>query len=104
MPAGGAGEAGGARKTAFQVLLVTGEKLVPRWSRLPKRLHCARCADCHAVLLAWLERFPKKADQYDEYKAGAWRALYNASPVECARHILKAFRCLTQVGQASVAS
>ncbi|MBD0361766.1 MAG: glycoside hydrolase family 15 protein [Coleofasciculus sp. C3-bin4] len=58
----------------------------------------------HAVRLAWLERFPEKADQYDEYKAAAWRAFYNTSPTECASHIVKAFRFLTQVGQASVAS
>lgn len=57
----------------------------------------------HAVRLAWLERFPEKANQYDEYKAAAWRAFYNTSPTECAGHILKAFRFLTQVGQASVA-
>jgi phosphorylase kinase alpha/beta subunit len=58
----------------------------------------------HAVRLAWLERFPEKANQYDEYKAAAWRAFYNTSPTECASHIVKAFRFLTQVGQASVAS
>jgi len=57
----------------------------------------------HAVRLAWLERFPEKANQYDEYKAAAWRAFYNTSPTECASHIVKAFRFLTQVGQASVA-
>ncbi len=55
----------------------------------------------HAVRLAWLERFPDKADRYDEYKAGAWRAFYNTSPTECASYIVKAFRFLTQVGQAS---
>ena len=57
----------------------------------------------HAVRLAWLERFPEKANQYDEYKAAAWRAFYNTSPTECAGHILKAFRFLTKVGQASAA-
>jgi phosphorylase kinase alpha/beta subunit len=55
----------------------------------------------HAVRLAWLERFPEKADRYDEYKAAAWRAFYDTSPTECAGHILKAFRFLTQVGQAT---
>ena len=58
----------------------------------------------HAVRLAWLERFPEKANQYDEYKAAAWRAFYNTSLTECASHIVNAFRFLTQVGQASVAS
>ena len=57
----------------------------------------------HAVRLAWLERFPEKADRYDEYKAAAWRAFYNTSPTECAGHIVQACRFLTQVGQASVA-
>ena len=57
----------------------------------------------HAVRLAWLERFPEKIDQYDEYKASAWRAFYNTSPIECASHIVKAFRFLTQVGQATAA-
>jgi phosphorylase kinase alpha/beta subunit len=51
----------------------------------------------HAVRLGWLERFPEKADRYDEYKASAWRAFYNTSPTECGGHILKAFRFLTQV-------
>lgn len=55
----------------------------------------------HAVRLAWLERFPEKADRYDEYKASAWRDFYNTSPTECASYIVKAFRFLTQVGQAS---
>jgi phosphorylase kinase alpha/beta subunit len=55
----------------------------------------------HAVRLAWLEGFPEKADRYDEYKAAAWRAFYSTSPTECASYIVKAFRFLTQVGQAS---
>jgi phosphorylase kinase alpha/beta subunit len=57
----------------------------------------------HAVRLAWLERFPEKANRYDEYKAAAWRAFYNTSPTECAGHIVQACRFLTQVGQGSVA-
>jgi phosphorylase kinase alpha/beta subunit len=55
----------------------------------------------HAVRLGWLERYPEKANQYDEYKAAAWRAFYATSPTECASHIVKAFRFLTQVGQPS---
>lgn len=55
----------------------------------------------HAVRLAWLERFPERADYYDEYKAAAWRSFYNTSPRECAIYIVKAFRFLTQFGQAS---
>jgi phosphorylase kinase alpha/beta subunit len=55
----------------------------------------------HAVRLAWLERFPEKVNQYDEYKAAAWRAFYSTSPTEGAGHIVKAFRFLTQVGQGS---
>ncbi len=57
----------------------------------------------HAVRLAWLERFPEKADLYDEYKAAAWRDFYDTSPTECATYIVKAFRFLTQVGQGSAA-
>jgi phosphorylase kinase alpha/beta subunit len=57
----------------------------------------------HAVRLAWLERFPEKANQYDEYKAAAWRAFYATSPTECAGHIVKAFRFLAQVAQGSAA-
>lgn len=53
----------------------------------------------HAVRLAWLERFPERADRYDEFKAGAWRSFYNTSPRECATHIIKAFRFLTLFGQ-----
>ncbi|MCA1992723.1 MAG: glycoside hydrolase family 15 protein [Coleofasciculus sp. S288] len=55
----------------------------------------------HAVRLGWLERFPEKADRYDEYKAAAWRAFYATSPTECGSHIVKAFRFLSQVGQRS---
>lgn len=55
----------------------------------------------HAVRLAWLERFPEKADHYDEYKAAAWRGFYNTSPTDCAGYVLKAFLFLTQVRQAS---
>ncbi len=49
----------------------------------------------HAVRLAWLERFPEKADLYDQSKAAAWRSFYNTSPTECALYIVKAFRFLT---------
>lgn len=52
----------------------------------------------HGVRLAWLERFPEKADRYDEYKAAAWRAFYGTSPRECASFIVKAFRFLTEFG------
>jgi len=55
----------------------------------------------HAVRLAWLEHFPERAERYDEDKAAAWRSFYNTSPRECASYIVKAFRFLTQFGQAS---
>jgi len=55
----------------------------------------------HAVRLAWLERFPEQVERYDEHKAAAWRSFYNTSPKECAGYIVKAFRFLTQFGQAS---
>jgi phosphorylase kinase alpha/beta subunit len=53
----------------------------------------------HAVRLNWLEKFPEKADRYDEFKASAWRAFYNSSPRECAGAVVKAFRFLTQFGR-----
>jgi phosphorylase kinase alpha/beta subunit len=56
----------------------------------------------HAVRLAWLERYPERANRYDEDKAAAWPLFYNTSPRECASFCVKAFRFLTQVGQASV--
>ncbi len=55
----------------------------------------------HAVRMAWLERFPEKADRYDEYKAAAWRFFYDTSPTACAGYVLKAFRFLAQVGNES---
>jgi phosphorylase kinase alpha/beta subunit len=55
----------------------------------------------HAVRLGWLNHFPEKANQYDEYKAAAWRAFYNTSPSDCASYILHAFCFLTQVEQAA---
>ncbi|MBD2084712.1 glycoside hydrolase family 15 protein [Trichocoleus sp. ST-U3] len=57
----------------------------------------------HAVRLAWLDKFPERADRYDEYKAAAWRAFYDTSPRDCASSIVKAFRFLTQFGQRSAA-
>ena len=57
----------------------------------------------HAVRLAWLERFPEKADRYDRFKASAWRAFYNSSPRECASAVVKAFRFLTEFGQSQAA-
>jgi phosphorylase kinase alpha/beta subunit len=57
----------------------------------------------HAVRLAWLEKFPERADRYDEYKAAAWRAFYGTSPRDCASSIVKAFRFLTRFGQPSAA-
>jgi phosphorylase kinase alpha/beta subunit len=53
----------------------------------------------HAVRLAWLEKFPERADRYDEYKAAAWHSFYDTSPEDCAGYIVKAFRYLTEFGQ-----
>jgi phosphorylase kinase alpha/beta subunit len=55
----------------------------------------------HAVRLAWLERYPERANHYDEDKAAAWSLFYNTSPRECASFYIKAFRFLTQVRQAT---
>lgn len=56
----------------------------------------------HAVRLGWLERYPERADKYDEYKAAAWRAFYDTSPKQCAAYIAKAFQFLAQVEPANV--
>ncbi|MEM9452053.1 MAG: glycoside hydrolase family 15 protein [Cyanobacteria bacterium P01_E01_bin.6] len=53
----------------------------------------------HAVRLAWLERYPEQADTYDNHKADAWAAFYGTSPHECATHIAKSLRFLTELGQ-----
>lgn len=55
----------------------------------------------HAVRLAWLDRFPEKADQYSQYKASAWRGFYDASPYLCASYVVKALQFLSQVDQPS---
>ena len=52
----------------------------------------------HAVRLAWLENHPERASRYDEDKASAWPAFYDASPYLCASYVVKAFRFLTQFG------
>jgi len=57
----------------------------------------------HGVRLAFLEKFPDKADRYDEYKAAAWRSFYESSPYTCASFVVKAFRFLTQLGKTSAA-
>jgi phosphorylase kinase alpha/beta subunit len=53
----------------------------------------------HAVRLAWLENNPGHSDRYDQDKGSAWRSFYNTSPTDCATHILKAFRFLTEFVQ-----
>ncbi len=50
----------------------------------------------HAVRLAWLARFPHKADRYDQDKAAAWSSFYEMSPYQVASCIVQAFRFLTQ--------
>lgn len=54
----------------------------------------------HAVRLAWLEMRPERGDRYDEDKASAWRSYYSTSPRECAGHIVKAFKFLTEFAEA----
>ncbi|MGB7445147.1 MAG: glycoside hydrolase family 15 protein [Coleofasciculaceae cyanobacterium] len=57
----------------------------------------------HAVRLAWLQKNPQKADQYDNYKAAAWYTYEDSSPQECAAYLLKAFQFLSEVEQESTA-
>ncbi|MEO1522329.1 MAG: glycoside hydrolase family 15 protein, partial [Cyanobacteria bacterium J06633_2] len=55
----------------------------------------------HAVRLAWLERYPDRAD-YDNHKADAWAAFYGTSPQDCATYISKSLQFLTELGQAGL--
>ncbi len=52
----------------------------------------------HAVRLGWLEKYPERADKYDEEKEKAWHSFYESSPYVCAGYIVKAFRFLTEAG------
>lgn len=53
----------------------------------------------HAVRQGWLEKYPERADKYDEDKQKAWDKFYDTSPYVCAGYIVKAFRFLTEVGE-----
>lgn len=48
----------------------------------------------HAVRQAWLERFPDRANHYDEDKPAAWQNFYESSPSVGARSIAKALHFL----------
>jgi phosphorylase kinase alpha/beta subunit len=53
----------------------------------------------HAVRLAWLDRHPHQADNYDQRKALAWRSFYETSPSVCASYIAQALRFLLELGK-----
>ncbi|WP_281258949.1 glycoside hydrolase family 15 protein [Stenomitos frigidus] len=57
----------------------------------------------HAVRLAWLDQHPSHRTHYDEHKAAAWRSFYASSPYDCASHVTKALRFLTELAQTSEA-
>lgn len=52
----------------------------------------------HAVRLAWLDRHPHQAENYDQHKATAWRSFYETSPSVCASYIAQALRFLLELG------
>jgi len=49
----------------------------------------------HAVRLAWLDRYPERADYYDEDKAAAWTSYYETSPQICAAYVVRSLHYLT---------
>ncbi len=53
----------------------------------------------HAVRLAWLDKHPEHASNYEGYKASAWRSFYESSPYDCARYVAQALKFLTRLGQ-----
>ncbi|MBD2101312.1 glycoside hydrolase family 15 protein [Leptolyngbya sp. FACHB-261] len=53
----------------------------------------------HAVRLAFLDRFPERAERYDEFKGEAWRSFYDSSPYHCASYVVQALRFLSRLGQ-----
>ncbi|MEZ5451475.1 MAG: glycoside hydrolase family 15 protein [Thiothrix sp.] len=44
----------------------------------------------HAVRLAWAQRHPQTAEDYDQYRADAWKAFYLSPPSDVANHIMTA--------------
>ncbi len=48
----------------------------------------------HAVRIAWLQRQPHTADNYNDHKASAWEAFYLLSPHNTANAIMQAFAYL----------
>jgi len=49
----------------------------------------------HAVRLAWLDRFPERADTYEQEKSAAWQAFYESSPQTCGAYAVKALQFLS---------
>jgi phosphorylase kinase alpha/beta subunit len=44
----------------------------------------------HAVRLAWQQRHPQQAQDYDQHRAAAWNALYLDPPSAVANHVMDA--------------
>ncbi|MDZ7704616.1 MAG: glycoside hydrolase family 15 protein [Trueperaceae bacterium] len=55
----------------------------------------------HAVRLAWLQRNPAQAPDYNQNKANAWAEFYELSPSEAKRQLVDAFRYLLDFGDAA---
>jgi phosphorylase kinase alpha/beta subunit len=68
----------------------------------------------HAVRLAWFdpkqkkifvskqEQNPLNPQNYDYYKASAWRTFYESSPHTCATYIVKSLQFLTELGLSAI--
>jgi phosphorylase kinase alpha/beta subunit len=51
-----------------------------------------------AVRLAWQDRFPDRADGYEEERAAARESFYDTSPQACSAYVVKALQFLTGLG------
>jgi phosphorylase kinase alpha/beta subunit len=56
----------------------------------------------HAVNLAYLKRFPKRAANYNEFKSHAWECFYASSPQETSAFIVSALSKLLTVRTSGV--
>lgn len=52
----------------------------------------------HAVRVHWTERWPERAERYDQHKAEAWGAFYDQPPARTSDALVRAFRALLREG------
>lgn len=53
----------------------------------------------HAVRLNWIEKFPARASQYNQFRGQAWQAFYQNPPTRVADRIAQALEYLIQQGR-----